>query len=77
MQNKLTNLIKSRKFWAAVAGILVVSLRAFVPDFPLEDENLIYMIVVIASYIIGTGIEDAGHGDYLTILGRKEQETHA
>ena len=77
MQNKLTNLIKSRKFWAAVAGLIVVGLRAFVPDFPLEDEQMSYIIVVIASYIIGTGIEDAGHGDYLTILGRKEKKTHA
>lgn len=77
MQNKLKNLVKSRKFWAAVAGLLVVTLRAFVPDFPIEDEQLSYLIVILASYIIGTGIEDAGHGDYLTILGKKEPETHA
>lgn len=77
MQNKLNNLIRSRKFWAAAAGLLVVMLRAFVPDFPIDDEQLSYIIVVLASYIIGTGIEDAGHGDFLTILGRKEPESHA
>jgi len=54
-----------------------VILRAVLPDFPIDDEQLSYIIVVLASYIIGTGIEDAGHGDYLTILGRKEPEPHA
>ena len=77
MPNKLLSLVKSRKFWAAIAGLLVVILRAVLPDFPIDDEQLSYIIVVLASYIIGTGIEDAGHGDYLTILGRKEPEPHA
>ena len=77
MQNKLINLLKSRKFWAAIAGLIVVGLRAFLPDFPIEDELLSSIIVVLASYIIGTGIEDAGHGDYLTILEKKEGDSHA
>jgi hypothetical protein len=77
MQNKAKLLIQSRKFWAAVAGLLVVCLRAFVPDFPLEDDLLAYLVVVIASYILGTAIEDAGHGDFLTVLGRREDQDDA
>jgi len=71
MENKLTLLLRSRKFWAALAGLLVVILREFVPDFPVDDEQLIALVVVIASYILGTAIEDSGRGDYLTVLPKE------
>lgn len=72
MENKFTLLLHSRKFWAALAGLLVVILREFVADFPVDDEQLIALIVVIASYILGTAIEDAGRGDYLTVLPKDD-----
>ena len=72
MENKLIVLLRSRKFWAALAGLLVVILRGFVAEFPVDDEQLVGLVVVIASYILGTAIEDAGRGEYLTVLPKSE-----
>ena len=73
MQKKWIAIVQSRKFWAALAGLLMVFLRGLLPDFPVEDDQLVYLVVVIASYILGTAIEDAGKGDYLSILPGSEQ----
>jgi hypothetical protein len=56
--NKLILLLKSRKFWAAVAALLMVFLGEFVPDFPLDVEQLTSVIYVLVAYILGTAIED-------------------
>lgn len=73
MENKWKSLLKSRKFWAAAAGLLVLFVRTALPDFPLEDEQIAYSIVLIASYILGTAIEDAGRGDYLTVVSPRKE----
>ena len=58
--NKWIQLIGSRKFWAAVVGMVLVVIRTAFPDFPLEDESLIVMLSVLAAYILGVAIEDNG-----------------
>ncbi len=58
MNNKLLDLVRSRKFWAALIGLLMVIVRAFAPDFPLEDEQISAMVWVLVAYILGTGLED-------------------
>jgi uncharacterized membrane protein YdjX (TVP38/TMEM64 family) len=58
--NKWIQLIGSRKFWAAVVGMVLVVIRTAFPDFPLEDESLIGMLSVLAAYILGVAIEDNG-----------------
>lgn len=55
-----TNLLKSRKFWAAVLGLGLVLLRAYAPNFPVSDEQLLTMGMVLVSYIVGVALEDAG-----------------
>ncbi len=57
--SKLTQLLSSRKFWAAVVGLVMVVLKAYAPNFPLTEEQLTALVVVIASYILGTAVEDA------------------
>jgi hypothetical protein len=52
-------LIRSRKFWASIAGLLLVTVQAFVPDFPLDAEQVTNVIYVIVAFIIGSGLEDA------------------
>lgn len=54
----LQNLIHSRKFWAGMSGLIVVLLRAALPDFPLEDEQLTAVIITLSAYIFGTGAQD-------------------
>jgi hypothetical protein len=57
MPVKLKALLTSRKFWAAVVGLVVVSVKAYRPDFPITADQLIALVVVIVGYIFGTAIE--------------------
>lgn len=58
IQSKWMQLLRSRKFWAAVTGAVMVTVRVFVPDFPLEDDQVLGIVVVIVGYILGTALED-------------------
>ena len=49
--------LKSRKFWALIIGAAVIALRSYVPSFPLSDEQLTSIGLLIVAYIIGTGLE--------------------
>ena len=58
--NKLLGVLRSRKFWAALVGTLFVILNEFVPDFPLDAEQVTNVIYMLVAYIIGVAVEDAG-----------------
>ncbi len=60
MPQKLKDLVKSRKFWAAVIGVVVVSVKGVDPNFPLSDDQLTGALAVLIAYILGTAIEDQG-----------------
>ena len=51
--------LKSRKFWALIIGAGVIVLRSYVPNFPLSDDQLTSIGLLIVAYIIGTGLEDS------------------
>jgi hypothetical protein len=59
--DKLKRLMGSRKFWAALVGLLLIVLKAFKPDFPLQDEQVTGIVVVIVGYILGVAVEDGGY----------------
>ena len=54
------DIFKSRKFWASIAGLLLVVIQEIMPDFPLSADQVTNVIYVLVAYIIGTGLEDAG-----------------
>ena len=56
--SKFKQLLGSRKFWAALIGLILVILKVWRPDFPLEETQLTAVIYVLVAYILGTGIED-------------------
>jgi uncharacterized membrane protein YqjE len=56
--SKVKQLLGSRKFWAAMIGLVLVVIKAFDPEFPLEAEQLTGIVWVLVAYIMGTGIED-------------------
>jgi hypothetical protein len=55
---KLAGLLRSRKLWASLAGLLTLVLRAALPDFPLDDSQLNALILTLSAYILGTGAQD-------------------
>lgn len=55
---KVKQLLGSRKFWAALIGLMLVMIKVWRPDFPLDEEQLVSVVYVLVAYILGTGIED-------------------
>ena len=57
---KFKYLLTSRKFWAATIGLGLVVIKAYRPDFPLTEDQMTTLVVVLVGYILGTAIEDHG-----------------
>lgn len=55
---KLLLLLKSRKFWAAMVGLILMIVKVFDPDFPLTEDQVLPIVLILASYILGTALED-------------------
>ena len=55
---KIFWLLASRKFWACVIGILFVLIKAYYPDFPVQEEQILTLVLILASYILGIALED-------------------
>lgn len=60
--NKFLGLFSSRKFWAAFFGCLLIVIKEFYPDFPLESEQIANIVYLLIAYITGVAVEDAGKG---------------
>lgn len=57
--NKFTDLLKSRKFWAAVIGLVIV----FAGDRAgISTEALLNAVVVVVGFIVGTAVESRVQG---------------
>ena len=55
---KFKLLLGSRKFWAAIVGLALMLVKAWKPEFPLEEEQLTGIVVLLVSFILGTAVED-------------------
>ncbi len=55
LHNKLTFLLRSRKFWATVIAIAFIALG---PRAGIEQQELTAAILTIVAYILGTALED-------------------
>ena len=56
--DKFKQLLASRKFWASVVGLIMVLVGYFVPDFPISEDQILNIVLLLVSYIIGTALED-------------------
>ena len=56
--DKFKLLLASRKFWAALVGLVMVFVSHYVPDFPISEEQVLQLVYVIVAYILGTALED-------------------
>ncbi len=61
--DKLKLLLSSRKFWAALMGLVFMILKAWRPDFPLDADQLAGIIAILVTYILGTALEDGLRAD--------------
>ena len=61
-RSKFKQLLQSRKFWGAFVGVAFVVLTHFVPDFPIPEDQILSLALVIVSYILGTALEDGLRG---------------
>jgi hypothetical protein len=73
----IQGLIHSRKFWAGTAGLIVILLRAALPDLPLEDEQLTAIIITLSAYIFGTGAQDGLANLGASWLESEKENSHA
>jgi len=55
MQDKLSYLLSSRKFWATVL-VLILALAG--PSAGLSDEAITKIALTVSAYILGTALED-------------------
>ena len=60
--DKFKLLLGSRKFWAALVGLVMVFVGHWVPDFPIPEDQILGIVLVIVSYILGTALEDGLRG---------------
>ena len=59
MENKnMYRIFRSRKFWAAVIGLLYSLVYLVWPDFPIPEESVLGVVGTLVSYILGTALED-------------------
>lgn len=56
------SLLKSRKFWAAVVGIIYSMIYLVWPDFPIPEESVTGVVGTVVSYILGVALEDGLRG---------------
>jgi hypoxanthine-guanine phosphoribosyltransferase len=66
---KLFALITSRKFWAALIGLVLLVLKSYKPDFPIGEAELTNMVYILVAYILGVAIDDAGILRGIPVIG--------
>ena len=52
------DILRSKKFQASVAGIVVVIISSFIPE--IDEAELTKIVALIVSYVIGQGFADFG-----------------
>ncbi len=57
MNNKFSELLKSRKFWAAVVGLVITAAKGMDPNFPIEESQINDIVFLLVAYIVGTGLD--------------------
>ncbi|MDO9084823.1 MAG: hypothetical protein Q7U53_01340 [Anaerolineaceae bacterium] len=56
-------LLGSRKFWAAMVGLVFLVIRNFDPTFAVPENETIAFVSVLAAYILGVAVEDGMRAD--------------
>lgn len=66
MQNKFTRALQSRKFWAAVVGLVAILWTAYQSGSALDPDTVVNAILgIVAAYIAATAWEDGKQAEML------------
>lgn len=57
MGTKLKNLVKSRRFWVAVAGVVAVTAQSL--GFEVSSEVVTNVVIIGASWIVGESLRSS------------------
>ncbi|MHB8132878.1 MAG: hypothetical protein ACYDH1_01530 [Anaerolineaceae bacterium] len=60
--NKWKVLLGSRKFWAALVGLVFLVVRNFDPGFNVPEAETVAFVSLLAAYILGVALEDGLSG---------------
>jgi hypothetical protein len=55
---KCLQLLKSRKFWAALISLGLILLKAWRPEIQINEDQLTLIVVTLVSFILGVALED-------------------
>jgi hypothetical protein len=58
MKEKLDSLVRSRRFWVAVAGVAVVVLKESI-GVPLSEDQITQLVLLGASWIVGESLRSS------------------
>jgi uncharacterized protein YebE (UPF0316 family) len=70
--SKIAETLKSRRFWAALVGIVVLAANVFGLKLPLVPENMIEIALVLSGYIVSVGFEGKYKNEISALLLGKQ-----
>ena len=56
MLNKLRAMVKSRRFWIAVSGVVVVAANTLFGEGTVTPETVQYVVLLAAAWIVGDSL---------------------
>ena len=59
MGTKLKNLVKSRRFWVAIAGVVAVTAQSL--GFEVSSEVVTNVVIIGASWIVGESLRSSDY----------------
>lgn len=59
--DNLKAVLKSQKFQALIAGLIIVTIKSFFPNLPITDDQLTEIISILAVLILGVGVQGAAN----------------
>lgn len=55
--DNLKAVLRSHKFQALIAGLAMIAIKSFFPNFPLTEEQLTEIVAILGVLIVGTGVQ--------------------
>jgi hypothetical protein len=59
--DNLKAVLKSQKFQALAAGLIVITIKSFFPNLPITEAQLTEIISILAVLILGVGVQGAAN----------------